>query len=141
MIETLQQFMQNNTQLLGWMAGISIATFLISILLIPVVISRLPARYFCLDYRQKTNTGNAVKTRVSMLLKNLLGVILVVAGFLMFFIPGQGVLTMLIGLGLMNFPGKYKLERKIVSRAAVLKSINWIRSKAGVENMVHPDEA
>lgn len=58
----------------------------------------------------------------------------------MFFIPGQGILTMLIGLGLMSFPGKYALEKKLIAQPAVLNSINWIRDKAGVDDMVNPND-
>lgn len=140
MIETLQLFFANNTVLISWMAGISVATFLISILLIPVIISRLPARYFCLDYRQNRVLKKNSKTVMLGLMKNLLGAILVIAGFLMFFIPGQGILTMLIGLGLMSFPGKYALEKKLIAQPAVLNSINWIRDKAGVDDMVNPND-
>lgn len=44
-------------------------------------------------------------------LRNVLGAILLVAGIAMLVLPGQGVPTILISLGLMNFPGKYRLER------------------------------
>jgi len=141
MIETLQLFFADNAALLGWMAAISLATFLISILIIPVLISRLPARYFCLDYRQRRAADKNLKTVLISVLKNLLGALLVIAGIIMFFIPGQGILTLIIGLGFMTFPGKYALERKLVSQKTVLKSINWIRNKAGVENIVNPNDA
>ncbi len=141
MLETLQLFIADNATLISWMAGVSVATFLVSILIIPVLISRLPARYFCLDYRQNRAADKSLKTRLIGVLKNLLGALLVIAGIIMFFIPGQGMLTLIIGLGFMTFPGKYALERKLVSKKAVLKSINWIRNKAGVENMVNPNDA
>jgi hypothetical protein len=60
----------------------------------------------------------------------MLGAILVAAGLAMLMLPGQGILTILIGLGVMNFPGKYRLERWIISRPTVLKAVNWIRSKS-----------
>jgi UPF0716 family protein affecting phage T7 exclusion len=63
--------------------------------------------------------------------KNLLGYIFVVAGILMLMLPGQGFLTILIGITLIDFPGKYALERWIVSHGSVLRSINWIRRQAG----------
>ncbi|HRD19060.1 MAG TPA: hypothetical protein PLB60_08410, partial [Candidatus Marinimicrobia bacterium] len=50
-------------------------------------------------------------------------------GFLLLFIPGQGILTILVGIILMNFPGKYRLERKLVQRPGVLQGINKIRKK------------
>jgi hypothetical protein len=49
----------------------------------------------------------------------------------MLFIPGQGLLTMLIGLMLIWFPGKYRLEKRIIHRPGVLKGINWLRKKRG----------
>ncbi|MFB3064894.1 MAG: PGPGW domain-containing protein [Planctomycetota bacterium] len=57
--------------------------------------------------------------------KNLLAVVLVVAGVAMLFLPGQGILTILVGLGLLSVPGKRKLELWIVRRPAVLRAIQW----------------
>lgn len=47
----------------------------------------------------------------------------------MLVLPGQGILTILIGLGIMNFPGKFAVERWFVERKGVMFSINWIRQK------------
>ena len=66
-----------------------------------------------------------------MIAKNLLGYIFVVAGTLMLVLPDQGLLTILVGIMVLNFRGKYELERWIVSRQPVLGSINWIRRRAG----------
>ncbi len=63
--------------------------------------------------------------------KNALGYIFVVAGFIMLVLPGQGIFTILIGIMLLNFPGKYRLEQWIVARRPVLRSINWLRRRAG----------
>jgi len=139
MRDWLPESLLAHTDLLAWLAIISVITFVISVVLIPVVISRLPANYFQAQYRNTLLANEGIATIFIVAAKNLIGLILVIAGFLMFFIPGQGILTMLIGLGLMNFPGKYKMERKLVSRPAVLKSMNWIRSKAGVGPLLHPD--
>jgi hypothetical protein len=49
----------------------------------------------------------------------------------MLVLPGQGLLTIIIGLVLMEFPGKYHAERWVINRPAVLAAINWIRLKAG----------
>ena len=66
-----------------------------------------------------------------MIGKNLLGYIFVVAGLIMLVLPGQGIFTILIGVMLLNFPGKYQLEQWIVARRPVLHSINWLRRRAG----------
>jgi hypothetical protein len=65
------------------------------------------------------------------LLKNLLGAVLLLAGFVMLFTPGQGILTILAGLWLMDLPGKRRWERNLISRNKVLTSINWTRQKFG----------
>jgi hypothetical protein len=62
--------------------------------------------------------------------KNLLGLVFVLAGVAMLVLPGQGILTILIGLMLMNFPGKRGLEQRLVQQPSVWRAINWIRSKA-----------
>ena len=63
--------------------------------------------------------------------KNLLGAALVVLGLLMLVTPGQGQVTLLAGLLLMNFPGKYRLERAVVSREGVMRALNWFRRRSG----------
>jgi hypothetical protein len=68
-------------------------------------------------------------------LKNALGVVLLLGGIVMLFLPGQGLLTMFLGIVLMDFPGKFRLERYLISRGPVLKSINWIRRKAEVSEL------
>ena len=60
------------------------------------------------------------------------------AGFAMLLVPGQGLLTMAVGLMLSDFPGKYRLEQWLVSRASVWRSINWIRKRARREPLKRP---
>lgn len=104
-----------------------------TLLAIPWVVSRLPADYFDHTRRERWQSSSEAPLPALLLglAKNLLGVILVVLGVVMLFIPGQGLLTILIGLLLMNFPGKYRLERWLVHRPGVLRSLNWLRSRRG----------
>ena len=64
-----------------------------------------------------------------MSLKNLLGLLIVLVGFLLFFLPGQGLLTLIIGLTIMNYPGKFQAERWLVRRPHVMPALNWIRAR------------
>lgn len=48
----------------------------------------------------------------------------------MLVLPGQGLFTIFIGLILSNYPGKYKLERKLISIPSILKMVNWLRRKS-----------
>ena len=64
------------------------------------------------------------------LVKNVIGIFFVFAGIVMFFTPGQGLLTLLIGLCFMDFPGKRKLEIYLVRKPAIHNSINRLRKIA-----------
>jgi hypothetical protein len=72
----------------------------------------------------------AVRT-AGLILKNLAGVVLFALGVVMALpgVPGQGLLTALIGLTLLNFPGKTDLERRLISRPTVLRAINRLRAR------------
>ena len=65
--------------------------------------------------------------------KNVLGAVLMIAGVAMLVLPGQGLLTMVLGFLLIDFPGKYRLERWLVARPMVHRPLNWIRRRAGRE--------
>ncbi|MGB1310344.1 MAG: PGPGW domain-containing protein [Leucothrix sp.] len=110
---------------------VSIATFVLSLLIIPVIIVRIPEDYFTLRKRDSHWQGRSPVFRACMaVLKNVLGLVLLVMGILMLVLPGQGLLTMLFGIALLDFPGKYALERRMIAYPKVLNSINWIRKKA-----------
>jgi hypothetical protein len=70
--------------------------------------------------------------------KNVLGVLLVIAGVLLSLplIPGQGFLTIILGIMLLNFPGKRRLERRLVSRPRILRAINGLRARFGKPPLV-----
>lgn len=119
---------------LGWLAAFSALTFVGSLLVIPLVAARIPADYFCADRRGKTpwRRRRPGLRMIVLILKNVLGLVLFLAGVLMLFLPGQGLLTIFLGIMLMDFPGKYRLERYIISRGPVLRGINWLRKRSKV---------
>jgi hypothetical protein len=63
--------------------------------------------------------------------KNLAGVVLVLLGILMAIpgVPGQGLLTALIGITLLSFPGKRRIERRFVRLPRLLGGINRLRAR------------
>ncbi len=66
-----------------------------------------------------------------LLLKNLAGAVFLIMGFLMLFIPGQGLLTILLGLTFLNFPGKRRLEIRLIRSPRIHRGVNWIRRRSG----------
>ena len=111
---------------------LSIVGFIGSLIVIPFILVRLPPQYFDVRYpRTWMKEHHPVLRWVGLILKNVVGVVFFLAGVAMLFLPGQGLLTMLIGLSLMDFPGKRRLESKLVGQPTVLKTINAIRQKFG----------
>ncbi len=106
---------------------LSIVGFIGSLIVIPFILVRLPPQYFDVRYPRTWMKEHHPVLR----LKNVVGVVFFLAGVAMLFLPGQGLLTMLIGLSLVDFPGKRRLESKLVGRPTVLKTINALRHKFG----------
>ncbi|MBN1141752.1 MAG: hypothetical protein JXB25_08175 [Deltaproteobacteria bacterium] len=116
-----------------WLAPLSLATFLVSLLLVPVLVVRIPRDYFTHAERPGTLWRHRHPLlRFSFLAaKNLLGVFLLLIGMAMLVLPGQGLLTLFLGLVLIDIRGKYRLERWLVGKRPVLRSLNWLRRRAG----------
>lgn len=116
-----------------WAVGglaIFLATFLSSLLVIGILLVRLPATYFLDTHvRDLWIDHHPVIRWTGILLKNGLGIALVLVGVLLSVpgVPGQGLLTILIGLMLLDFPGKRRMERWILQRPRVLRRINRLR--------------
>jgi hypothetical protein len=68
-----------------------------------------------------------------MVAKNVLGVGLVVLGLIMALpgVPGQGLLTMFIGIVLLDLPGKRAFERRIIAKPTILHACNRLRLRFG----------
>ncbi len=118
---------------LWWITVISLLSALGTLLGLPWVVIRLPEDYFNHPRREawRPLTVEHPGTLLLGLLKNAVGALLLAIGVVMLFTPGQGVLTIVAGLLLMNFPGKYRFERWVVRRPGVLSSLNRIRSHRG----------
>lgn len=110
------------------LAVVSLCTFFLSIILIPWYIGRLPVDYFFILQQQSPDSLPRSNLAI-LIIRNFLGFILLAAGVLMLFLPGQGILTILIGLLCMAFPGKYRFVLYLISRKSVQTSLDWIRKK------------
>lgn len=111
---------------------LSIATFIGSLIAIPWILLRLPPHYF--DERHPRTwllDHHPVLRALALGLKNVFGALFLMAGIAMLVLPGQGLLTMLIGLSLLDFPGKRTFERKIISVPLISMTINRLREQFG----------
>ncbi len=119
-----------STDLLIALTALSIIFFVGTLITIPFILVRLPADYFDTRVpRHWLKDHHPVLRLAGHLVKNVVGSIFLFAGFLMLFLPGQGILTMLIGISMLDFPGKRKIEAKLIGQPAVLGAINAMRRK------------
>jgi hypothetical protein len=129
--------------LLEWLGGVSLLMFAVTLVVFPLVIIHLPEDYFIRDRRdpaRQIRRHPAVWLALTVF-KNFLGAGLMLAGLAMLVLPGQGLLTILIGITLVNFPGKYTLERRIASQPPVAKTLNRIRETAKRPHLEIPAKA
>jgi len=113
-------------QVLAWLAAGSLAMLAASALFLPVVILRLPADHFLRDSPPPAKTQVQAMGRLA---GNICGGLVALAGIAMLALPGQGLLAILVGLSWMTFPRKVAIERWIVTRAHLMRPLNWIRHK------------
>ena len=130
LLSTVQQFV--STETLVTLTILSIVFFVGSLIAIPFILVRLPTDFFDIRVpRPWMEDHHPVLRVLGHLVKNVVGAIFLFVGFLMLFLPGQGILTMLIGISMLDFPGKRKLEAKLIGQPAVLNTINSMREKFG----------
>jgi hypothetical protein len=117
--------MRDQPGLLTGLTIFSVVMLVASVFLVPAHLARMPADYF-------VRSASSVRRRnpVWWLLRNLFGGVLLLAGIAMLVLPGQGILTILFALEVMEFPGKHRIELAIVRRRPVLLAVNWLRKRA-----------
>ena len=116
--------------LILWFGSISLFVFLFSLLSLKWLVSLIPEDYFINKKDSKIKTNNILIWYIVLIFKNLIGYSLILGGIIMLVLPGQGLFTIIIGLMMSNYPGKYFIEKKFIAIPTVLKSINWLRRKS-----------
>ena len=133
MIERLSQFWASLTSgdiVLGLV--LFVVSFGVSFAAIAVVMVKIPANYFSSHYQRDFLPDSPWLVRWgAVILKNIAGIFLILLGIVLSLpgVPGQGILTILLGLIFIDIPGKRPLEAKIIKRPAVLAAVNKLRAK------------
>jgi hypothetical protein len=130
LLSTVHQYV--STETLVTLTILSLVFFVGSLIAIPFILVRLPADFFDIRVpRPWMKDHHPVLRVMGHLVKNVVGAIFLFAGFLMLFLPGQGILTILIGVSMLDFPGKRKLEATMIGQPTILNVINGMREKFG----------
>jgi hypothetical protein len=126
---------------LGWPVGLALAvgvptlTFLFGV----AVVLWLPADYFVRSIPPPKR--HPVLQVTARILKNVLGWFMIPLGIFMALplVPGPGLVFILIGVSLADFPGKQRLEERMLAYPPVLHAVNRMRQRHGrLPLQVHP---
>lgn len=121
---------------------LSVLFWIGTIVVVPLVVVYLPVDYLT------NEAASTLKHRLPaawrypyLIVKNIFGAIFILAGIAMLVLPGQGILTLVLGIGLISFPGKHRLIQRVFGRRRILKILNRWRARAGRPPMEPPPAA
>jgi hypothetical protein len=126
-----------NEVLIG--VGLFLLSLTISFAALGIVMVKIPENYFSSHYERDFLPDSPFLVRWgAVIVKNIFGVFLVLLGIVLSLpgVPGQGVLTILLGLIMIDIPGKRPLEARIIKRPAVLNAINKLRAKYNKPSLI-----
>ena len=129
----VMDWLRSHEDIMQQLGTLSLILLLFTVVVLPIAVAKLPQDYFEKEKREPASSKrkHPLLWVIISLLKNLIGLFMILAGLVMLILPGQGTVAILVGVALTNFPGKYKLQRRIASQPAVLKTLNKIREIAG----------
>ena len=133
MVDLLSDFLSGLTWqkiLVG--ALIFLASFFINLGIVSFILVKLPADHFSKKRKTKFWAGPRPAIHAAKVIgKNIGGVLLVALGIVLSLpgVPGQGLLTVLLGIMLLDFPGRHRLEQKLLSKPSIVNTINRLRKR------------
>ncbi|MBN2194279.1 MAG: hypothetical protein JW751_15790 [Polyangiaceae bacterium] len=119
-------------------AGLFVGSLLLlvaSVAIVPMMLRRLPADYFASDGADRPRSWVATLECVG---RNLFGLVLLGLGIAMLVLPGQGILTIVASLVLLDFPGRRAILRRIVGLPRVRQAVDAWRRAVGATPFVLP---
>ncbi len=126
MPDTLLIWSEQNASLLFGVVIASILLLLLTLLATPFLLARMPDNYFVQTPNDKPRTP--IRMLIATI-RTVLGVLLIITGILMFVTPGPGLVALVMGVSLCEFPGKHRLLQRLVSQPSVFSTLNWLRAK------------
>lgn len=138
-LEEGASWIQSHETFLAWAFAASIAMFVGGLVGVPWLIVRMPHDFFLRHDKPRPYRHPAVHA-ILVIVRNVIGWVLLVAGIAMIVLPGQGLLTILVAIALMDFPGKRRVELALARQRHIHRAIDWIRRKAHRPPMVLPEK-
>lgn len=136
----MSEWIRENDWLWWSLGALTVVSLLTAMFAVPWAVAQMAPDYFLpdRDRRRAFADLHPVLRWTGLIVKNVLGGLLVTLGVVFLLTPGQGLLTILAGLLLMNFPGKRALELWIIRFPLVLRAANWLRARRHREPLQVP---
>ena len=129
-------WLENNSYIFFYLGILSILIFVFSIFGLRLFIIAIPSDYFINKKRVSALKNRSILLWIIYIVfKNIIGYVFIIMGLVALVLPGQGILMILIGLMMSDYPKKFDLEKKIITIKTVRKGINWIRIKSNVDKI------
>jgi len=115
-------------------ASIFLVSFFANLGIVSLILVKLPADHFSKNRKTKFWSGPRPWLHATKVIgKNIAGILLVALGVVLSLpgVPGQGLLTVLLGIMLLDFPGRDRLEQKLLSKPSIVNTINSLRGRFG----------
>jgi hypothetical protein len=132
----------------GWHLAVltvvlAVCSAAVSLVAVAYALARLPHDYFVNPDVRRPVDRHPVLRALLAVARNLLGYFLIVLGIVLSLpgVPGQGILTILMGVMLIDFPGKHRAEQWLLTRRGVLNGVNKLRARLGREPIIAPHSA
>lgn len=120
--------------LLSIVGMVSLLLLLVSVVGAPWAIARLPS-----DYLLKPRTHRpGPRYLIVAFIRSLLGFALIATGLVMLVTPGPGLVLLIVGISVSEFPGKHHLLLYVATQPRVFQSLNWMRNRHGKPPFDHP---
>jgi hypothetical protein len=129
LLQQIEQWYATSEVLINWLGGLSLLMFIGTLIAVPTVIIALPQDF--LTRREKATGPLLLRFWYFpyLFVKNMVGITFILAGIAMLVLPGQGILTIFLGLILISFPRKRMLIKRIVGHRRVILGINKLRRR------------
>ena len=136
MLEHFLQLTRDNAWLFVGLTIFSIVTVVLFMTVGARVLATLSPDFFLDDERRRVRVRfwDKYPPAIRWLIlggKNVLGVLFIALGIIQLVVPGQGLLTILAGVLLLDFPRKRQIELAIVRRPSVSRALTWLRRRRG----------
>ena len=129
-------WLADHALLVGAVGTVSVLLLGVTVLLSPWLVARLPADYFSSPRAPLASRG--LRRLALLALRNVAGLAFAAIGLVMLVTPGPGLVGILLGLSLCEFPGKHALLVRLASRPDVFRSLNWLRRRGDAPPFLHP---